>query len=284
MQKFTLGTANLGFDYGVMNSKTFNRSNSIAVLEAAVDKGIMTFDTAPGYGEAEVLLGEVIGNNEDQKVITKIPKLHKYDFEVIYSSIRQSIKRLAVNKLYGILFHDANAYAHSGMDRISKEILETGLVEKIGFSAYSEIDLIQSLEYCPSWTIFQLSENIADRQKRHSQQLEELANNGIAIYMRSVFLQGLLLATPNEVPTKFHEIADFNKIISKMANKYEITPRDLCLSYANNISWSSSTIIAAANTTQLLDNLNYRQIDLDFEALPTLSAEILDPRNWDKLL
>jgi aryl-alcohol dehydrogenase-like predicted oxidoreductase len=54
--KFVLGTANLGAAYGIINQKN-NEDLSRNVISHALTRGILMFDTAAKYGNAEELLG-----------------------------------------------------------------------------------------------------------------------------------------------------------------------------------------------------------------------------------
>ena len=64
----TLGTVQLGLAYGVNNAQgmpTFEESS--AILNTALDSGIVSFDTARGYGESEAVLGRFFRENPERK-------------------------------------------------------------------------------------------------------------------------------------------------------------------------------------------------------------------------
>jgi len=142
-QQFTLGTANLGTQYGVMNGEKYDSRKSRQILLSAIDLGIHSFDTAPDYGSAEELLGEVLGEMTSHEIFTKIPKMNDYTIEKVLKSCQDSMLKLKSEKLSGVLFHDPNAYKVKALVSISNEILSRGITNKIGFSAYTKEELIE---------------------------------------------------------------------------------------------------------------------------------------------
>lgn len=74
--RLVLGTAQLGMKYGIANtSGAPAKDEAFAILDAALEGGINTFDTAAAYGESEGVLGAWIGSRAAKKdiyIITKI--------------------------------------------------------------------------------------------------------------------------------------------------------------------------------------------------------------------
>lgn len=57
ISKITLGTTQIGFDYGIANvSGKLDFQTAIKLLKFAWDNGINTFDTAPDYGNSEEII------------------------------------------------------------------------------------------------------------------------------------------------------------------------------------------------------------------------------------
>jgi len=58
ISKYTLGTVQLGMEYGIANkSGKPDMEKSFGIIQAAVDGGINSIDTALLYGDSEVVLG-----------------------------------------------------------------------------------------------------------------------------------------------------------------------------------------------------------------------------------
>jgi aryl-alcohol dehydrogenase-like predicted oxidoreductase len=278
--KITLGTANLGMAYGITNNKSYNPTTSIEIIKAAVDNGINKFDTAPDYGNAETILGSILSFEKDLDVTTKIPKLPEYSYDIIYDACLASMKKMNIDKITNLLFHDAEIHDYRSLDYESSKLLNSGLVENIGFSAYSANDVYLAKTLNPSWTVFQLPGNIADRRILESQQIIDFVDEGNKINLRSIFLQGLLLANPANIPAIFPEITELVKSLVKIAEYEKVSVLDLCLSYLETLPWINSYVVGVADVNQLKEILDYTFVGYDFNSLPYLDSELLDPRNW----
>lgn len=69
ISKLTLGTVQLGMDYGIANKSGKPSINeALEILEITVKNGINSFDTASLYGNSEEVLGRFFKNVETQKI------------------------------------------------------------------------------------------------------------------------------------------------------------------------------------------------------------------------
>lgn len=281
--RLVLGTANLGFDYGITNSKQYSQQISRNILRHAASRGINTFDTAAEYGKAEQLLGLTIGSNINSRIITKIPTRESYTYEYVLQSLESSLEKLKQKKIFGLMFHDPEIHKKKELREISKKLLNTGKIDHLGFSAYELDSVLTAKGMNPEWTIFQVPENILDRRLINSSELVEMANAGNYFYVRSVFLQGLLLKNANELPEKFKKYKNIFGGLQMMADDLGVRSLDLCLSYISEIAWSSGNIIAAASLLQLDEILDSKILKMKFDNLESLPKCVLDPRYWGEI-
>ena len=283
ISRFVLGTANLGAAYGINNQEIYNLDVARSVMTHALARGIHTFDTAAEYGNAEELLGETINSGTNHKIVTKIPSRDSYTYEYVLQCLDLSLIKLKQNKIYGLMFHDPNIHEKKEIREISKKLLDSGLIENLGFSAYSLDALLIAKDQNPNWTIFQVPENILDRRLINSVELSEMAKEKNTIFVRSTFLQGLLLLGSEDIPDKFKKYKQIFRELHAYEERFGVNSLDLCLSYASSISWSAGIIVAAATTDQLDEILDFRFLSADFEKLERLPEQILDPRRWSEL-
>lgn len=275
-----LGTANLGLTYGATNVGEFDPINSSRILKDSRLLGIDGFDTAPDYGVAEELIGRELNGSDSQKIITKIPKLPEYTFDKVYISLKKSMRKLRAKKIYGLLFHDPEIWKLKQISDITKKLFETELVQRIGFSSYDENSIYSGVKVVPEWNIFQVPENAVDRRLFNSNLLNELRDSGCDLHVRSIFMQGMLAQTDKMSIKVFPRIGNELEYFYKYIQERNISPIDLCMSYANAIPWSTASIVAAASPRQLREILNFKSVEFDFEKLPKLQDEFLDPRKW----
>ena len=107
MTQLALGTAQFGLDYGVASeSGKITLEEAHKIFNVLRTQGTMVVDTAIEYGSSEEVLGEV--GVEDFRVITKIPGIpedYVSDPEWIFQAVRDSLNRLQIRSVYGLLLH-----------------------------------------------------------------------------------------------------------------------------------------------------------------------------------
>ena len=280
---WVLGSANLGMKYGIANDSKPTRNQSKKIITEAIRNGVIKFDTAPAYGEAEEILGESLQYLASAKVITKISGNQQDNFEAIVESLRSSLEKTKQKKLYGLLFHNPEIVKSQHFRSLVRRLLDTGLVEKLGVSGYTEVDILRAKEKCDELSLFQVPENILDRRLMGSDGLQAIACAGGEIHVRSIFLQGLLLMDPHTFHATLRPweqaIIDLNKLASSLG----VTVIDLCISYVKSLKWSSGTLIAASSTSSLLAIIQGNcTVKYDLSHLPKLPDKLVDPRRWNE--
>lgn len=210
MNRIALGTVQFGMSYGVANQVgQITYKDGKAIIKEAKKAGVDTLDTAILYGRSEEVLGKI--DVSEFRVITKLPEIpqNKNIKEYILQSINDSLDRLKINCLTGILLHSPLQLLETGFDIIFstlEELKRNGLVEKIGFSIYSPNDLDRLWNnFKPD--IVQAPFNIFDQRLLHSGWLQKMHRAGVETHVRSVFLQGLLLMDHDIRPAKFQKWA-----------------------------------------------------------------------------
>ena len=123
----------------------------------------------------------------------------------VLDSLAASLDRLKVGAVHGFLVHQSDALARTGWQHLVDAMLEArarGWTSRIGASVYNsdQLALVES-RFRPD--IIQLPLNVLDRRPVTSGMLARLKAAGVEIHARSVFLQGLLLMEPDELPEFF---------------------------------------------------------------------------------
>jgi aryl-alcohol dehydrogenase-like predicted oxidoreductase len=218
MNRIALGTVQFGMNYGVANQiGQITLEAGKAIINEAKKAGIDTLDTAILYGKSEEILGKI--DVSAFRVITKLPEIpQSSDIKAtILRLINDSLGRLKINRLTGILLHRPLQLLEPGFDiifRTLEELKKNGLVEKIGFSIYSPEDLdILWDDFKPD--IVQAPFNIFDQRLLQSGWLQKMKIASVETHIRSVFLQGLLLMNQDKRPVKFQK---WSQIWSKWHN------------------------------------------------------------------
>jgi aryl-alcohol dehydrogenase-like predicted oxidoreductase len=284
--RLIFGTASLASNYGISNPKNETDKQRAPELIAAAQKiGISNFDTAPVYGDAEILLGKYLEKKVTNQIDSKISMGDCTSFRSIQTSIQLSLDRIEVDHLNILYLHEEEAlFQTSNPDLIRdlQKLRELGYFKKIGVSIYSIEQLRKINAYFPQIEVIQVPENICDRRLRKSKLVEELADSGTEFVVRSIFLQGLLLMKPADVHAKMSSALPAIESLNKFASQEERSLPDICLAYVMNLKWCSKVIISAYSAQQLNELVTSSFLlpsnwEKEIEVLPD---ECIDPRKW----
>jgi len=295
--KITLGTAQLGLNYGIAN-KTGKPDieRAYEILSLAQQSGINCIDTAMSYGDSEVVIGKYLEQNSAWRpnIITKL-KIDVKDKnklrEKVNANIEQSVERLRQDNIYCIMLHDffdLISYGEKLME-ILLDIKSKGKVLKIGVSVYSDQELAKALEY-PELEIFQGPVNVFDQRIVHSGLLNDIKAQGKEFFARSVFLQGLFFLEGKKFFERILEALFYINKLSKLASEYNLSVPEIAFSYVKDNPKIHSLVLGIEIKKQLEDNvklLNVMKLPRELkneitEIFLNIPEKVRDPRLWSK--
>lgn len=278
-----LGTAQLGLAYGMFgNSSPMDDNRKREILELAKDRGVSKLDTAQAYGSIEE---EIIplGFDEVFSVISKIPPIPQVGSPVeITNAVARLIERSA-SRLQGnldtLLFHDSKHLLSPHGDRIweaaRRQTESMGI--RLGFSCYDHVEASTLVSrYGPD--ALQLPGNVFDQNvKRIADQIRSCD-----VYLRSVFLQGLLIADFESGYSRLPIAAAALKKWHKWCRQKNTTALIGAISIARGLCNGAKIVVGADNKMQLNEILNaYEGSSPDFAPeLAVNEPSIIDPRVW----
>jgi aryl-alcohol dehydrogenase-like predicted oxidoreductase len=203
-QRLALGTAQFGLAYGLNNEAGQPALAAVAeVLAAARAAGLTLLDTAAAYGNSEARLGELVGADSNFELITKLPAGPPAQ---VAQQLAESLARVRRPRLYGVLFH---AFGPLQAEPAAWQALQAaraaGQVTRIGASLYHPHEAEWLLTQGWDVDLVQVPYNVLDQ--RFAAVLPRLAARGVEVHVRSVFLQGLLLREPTDLPEFFQPLA-----------------------------------------------------------------------------
>jgi len=301
ISQITLGTVQLGLDYGIANSTGKpSFENALEILSLATECGINVFDTAPAYGNSENIIGSYISSLPPKTrrpiVVTKIPEI-KCDedstsesiYEEMESSVLRSIDNLHLESIPICLLHNAaNLTLYNGkvIESLAK-LKENGLVDKIGVSIYSPDDVRAFLQY-DYLDVIQVPFNIFDQRLIREELLQELNKRNTIIFARSIFLQGLFFIDHKSVPPHLKKARKFLQDLRTLSEESGIEINRLAFSYARDRPEITSLVLGVETIEQLRDNLsllNYPPLSSDVtskieECFANVPEEIVNPSKW----
>jgi len=284
-----LGTVQFGLNYGVSNQRgQVTLEEAEAILNYAAMYGIDMLDTAIAYGDCEQRLGEI--GVESWQVVSKLPAVPLGCRDIpqwVEDSVNESLQRLKVKSLYGLLLHRPLQLLEQDGDRFYyalQQLKHNRLVQKIGVSIYDpgELDAIFKNHRLD---IVQSPFNIFDRRLIDMGWLSRLAEQGTEVHVRSVFLQGLLLMTPKDRPQKFCRFSSLWNQWDAWLKDTGLTPLQACISFALSFQQISNVIIGVDNLSQLKEILQASETLMPHipSELQSNDQDLIEPARWHLL-
>jgi aryl-alcohol dehydrogenase-like predicted oxidoreductase len=287
-----LGTAQFGLDYGVSNRLGQPSETEVdAILNFAAEMGVGLIDTAPSYGDAEILIGRYRPREHRFRIISKTPPIAESVIEkrhaaIVVDTIARSCERLQVAKLDGVLLHHAADLKKAGWQHLVDGVREAqsrGSVERIGISVYDPEELAQA-ESRLGFDLIQLPCNAFDRRLIVDGRLERLKSLQTEIHARSAFLQGLLLMRPTELPEYFSPVQPQLARLQADWSAQGLSPLAGCLAFILAQRQIDAVIVGVNAVAELagiksaLAQISAMQFDAP--AIEDIDSRYLDPRGW----
>lgn len=287
--KLALGTVQFGLNYGLANSTgQVPIKEAKLIIEKAQKYGMDSLDTAISYGESEMVLGKC--RIENWKTTTKLPAVPEYCSNVqqwAQEQIHQSMARLKVTQLHGVLLHRPSQLLEpigTALFAALQEIKYQGLTRNIGISIYAPDELDVLFDNF-SFDLVQAPLNILDRNLIESGWAKRLQDAGVEIHTRSSFLQGLLLIPPSQRPSKFNRWSDVWHVWDLWLNRVRLTPLQACLRYVCNLSSINRIVVGVDSVTQLAQIVEAAEGTLT--SLPEFNnfqdKRLINPTSWNQL-
>ena len=271
-----MGAAQIGMQYGIANrTGQPDSTNAETIVREAWNGGIKEFDTAQAYGESEKALGNVFGNlniRHSAKVITKFsPNLNHNNKNELRSSILTSLNKLGIDKLHGILLHKEEFlnYWNEGLGDMLIGFRSEGLVEHLGVSVSNPEFAKMAIDE-EDIKIIQVPSNILDRRFERAGIFNKAEEKNKTIYVRSIFLQGLLLLNPDKLSGPMQFTYNILNKYNMFADQCGLSRQKLAIGFVINAYPAAKIIFGAETSQQVKSNLSI------LESTDILTKDIVD--------
>lgn len=303
ISKITLGTAQLGLNYGIANVMGKPKfKESLNILRFSWQNGINSFDTAPSYGNSEKIIGRFISSELKDKIdkIIITSKLsgnlvkENLTFNEIYNTIKKeiekSLKNLGIKRLPIYLLHNASDLLIKDgiVVKCLVDLKNEGLIENFGVSIYNPEDAEQSLRF-KEINVIQGPINIFDHRLIKTGLLKKLRKENYFIIARSIFLQGLFFKEIKDLPNNLERAKHYLFNLKTITEDYNISINNLALGFVRDLSEINTIIIGIETIDQITENLKImtekplsqelkHRIRDDFS---DISEKIINPIYWN---
>lgn len=299
ISRFSLGTVQLGLSYGVANGVGKpSREEAHLLLNEAVKNGVTSIDTASVYGDSEEVIGSYLEKFSPKENLLITTKICDFDFSnelALETSIRNKVadckRRLGLPKLPILMLHHFSDFEgnREKVLEILNQLKQEGEVGKIGISLYEEDDFYGVAN--SSFDAVQLAQNIFDWRLINSGKLKALSDAGKIIFVRSVFLQGLIFKKPEEVDEKMAFCVPTLRKFYDFCKTWNMAPAVLAASFVLSLPGVASLVLGCETIDQVKQNtelinqtvsLSAAQMEELKSAFSATDPRVLDPREWNK--
>lgn len=290
-----------------------DKKDSIAAINASLDKGINWIDTAPAYGlgEAEVIVGEIIKDlSQKPYIATKCGLVWNNERKIypclseksIIDELDASLKRLGVDviDLYQIHWPMPAKDIEMAWDVIAK-CVKAG---KIRYAGVSNFNLEQLEKIMPIMKPVSLQPpySMLERWVDEKGVLDYCLQNDIGVIPYSPMQKGLLtgkfdmerynaLAPNDHRKNDFHfqiEVFKLNlELVEKLkvfAAKYNVNMANFAVSWVLNNKAVTAAIVGARNENQANANASFSFIDIDGSDMDAIDVLLNEHSNLLKEL
>ena len=299
LSKFQLGTVQLGMTYGLGADKAKpSEEKAMGILDAAVARGINILDTANNYGDSEAIIGKWLAKKRAAKedvpfVITKIGPLKHGAYDILRDDVLYQVegcmKNLGTETLDCLMLHNFSDYEEDAdaLRKIFAELKRDGAYRLSAISAYSHNDYGMIAE--SGFDATQIPLNVFDWTQIENGGVEKIAKAGMMIFTRSVFLQGLVFHTPEDLDPRMDFCVPYLEKYLSLCAEFGLSPDVLALSHVLSLPGVSCAVLGCDNEAQLSANcdlfertvtLTDAQEDRLREAFTGIDPRVINPGLW----
>ncbi len=296
LSRLMLGTVQFGLPYGVANRTGQPSYDEVrAIVAAALDGGVNCFDTAAAYGSSEEVLGRALhelGVADRVVVVTKVRALTPEESAdpalaapAIEQSVAESRRRLRLDCLPVVLFHRESDARHLN---VLEHLKTKGWLRHAGVSCDNRTGPAAEFVASGRVSAMQLPGNVLDRRHQHSGIFREAAAHGMAVFIRSVYLQGLLVMPEEMIPAALRDIIPVRRRLATIAGAAGLTPAEMAVRYMLSQPGVTCVLAGVETVAQIRENValfNRGPLTADVvaaldAAVPDLPEPLLTPALW----
>jgi len=279
-----LGTVQFGLPYGIAGRGAPVPETEVRqILQIAHAGGIRLLDTAAAYGSIEERLPALCGSLQF-RVVSKIPALpggaELGTVEKFVADAVHSVGHRLGDALYALLFHRAADLLGPAADSAWRAALDAARPRgvQLGVSVYAP-DEARAVQKRFAIDLVQVPANALDQRLRDTGS----ALDGVAIHLRSVLLQGLLLMPVAEAAARVPAAAEPLTRWRHWCDERGVGTLQAALAIVKGMGGASHAVIgvdSAAHLETILDAW-HASAPLQAPQLACANLDVIDPRRWN---
>jgi aryl-alcohol dehydrogenase-like predicted oxidoreductase len=254
------------------------------ILAVAARSGLRVLDTASGSTYAEAVMGAHMPKPCRFRMLVKAGRVDR-GADFVEAEARASLRRLGLSRADAIIVPMAgDLFSAHGADvwKRLQSLRDEGLFEFVGISALASDDP-QGLVKRFHPDIIQAPASLLDQRLLVDGTLATIAEWGVEVHLRSIFLQGLLFLPPDRVPGEFKIAASRLSRVRRMIAEGRSDPLQAGLGFALSRPEAKAVIVgvtSAAELSAVVAAAMSPPPELDWDEMALDDPAVLDGRGW----
>ena len=280
LKRLVLGSAQFSGTYGISNNRKLSFQEINEIIKLSFEKGIRDIEVCSSYGDSQYKIIDVIKKKNLKKkfnTIYKINKIHK-DTVKLYNTLNQ------ISKLKAIFSHSSNFYFSEKFQNFIKNLDKRKI--KVGVSIYTVSEIENLINYKVKPDLIQLPYNIFNQKFDQKNLLRKLEKNKVQIHVRSIFNQGLVFLSNQDIKSKFPKNFDFFIKFNKKLSKFNENLFSISIKLPLSKIYFKKILIGVTSPQHLdeiskikLNRINKVLVNQIYN-LKFNNSNISDPRKW----
>ncbi len=286
MSRLSLGTVELGLDYGIGGDRRPLESAAYELLHFALDHGINLIDTARAYGEAERIIGRALKGRRSEYVLVSKAMPAPEDPLHVKRQVEESLAQLQTDHVDVMMVHcrGEQAFADEATVDTLERLRQEGKIRFLGASVYGPEAMKAAVE--SGWCdCIQVGYSALDRRiEAHA--LPLAVEKDIGVIARSVLLKGALSERYVELPAALDALKHSIEQLAAIAGSVARLP-ELAYRYVWSRPAPQSALIGTARRNEIEDCIRYLErgpLSPDemqaIQQVQVAEKRWLNPGNW----
>lgn len=284
LSKLGLGAAQFRLDVGAPSRGRPPEAEVGEILTVASRSGLGVFDAATAAPQGEAILGARLPRPCPFRVMVKTARADR-GVDHVEAEARASLVRLGLKRADAVIVQIASDLFGPHGQEVWERLLalrDAGLFERVGISVYASDDpLGVARRFKPD--IIQAPASLLDQRLLVDGTLASLAEMGIEVQMRSIFLQGLLFLPPDRMPGPLKGAASRLSRVRRMIAEGRSDPLQAALGFALSRPEAHSVIVGVTTAAELQAVVAAAMSpppDLDWDEMALDDPEAIDRHSW----
>jgi aryl-alcohol dehydrogenase-like predicted oxidoreductase len=282
--KLGLGSGQFRFEGGAAVRGRSAETEIGDILAIAARSGLGVFDAATASAQGESVLGARMPKPCPFRVIVKTGRIDR-GADHVEAELRASLRRLGLASADAVVVQVAgDLWGAQGAEVWARlqDLRDEGLFHRLGVSVFASDDPIGLFQrFAPD--IIQAPASLLDQRLLVDGTLARLADKGVEVQIRSIFLQGLLFLPPDRVPGPLKGAASRLSRVRRMIAEGRSDPLQAALGFALSRPEASAVIVGVTSAPELQAIVAAAMSpppDLDWDEMALDDASALDADRW----